>query len=162
MNCHKDGSAYSPTDFAVKINLDLYNPIEVNKKQYYALDGDKVVLKPKTLAGSIFHEFVHGLHHVSKTPKNNKVCIPNTLPEYIWQNDEELRTITGYINESFYDPICDHVFDYSLYGESFQPRYGHLGYDNLKSLHDAEQRQKLLLYAPESQKIMDNWKRYMK
>jgi hypothetical protein len=59
--------------------------------------------------------------------------------EKIWSDDEELKTITGYMCGQPYDPICDHVFDYSLHGAQFCPRYGHVGW------HDGDDRKPPIL-----------------
>jgi hypothetical protein len=74
----------------------------------------------------------------------------------IWYDDEELRTITGYMYNRPYDPICDHVFDYSLNAGGFCPRYGHVGwYDG----HD-QNPPVLLDNLIEQKRYLNGWERY--
>jgi hypothetical protein len=126
VNYNEDGSRFSNRDFAVKVNLSFYNyeGVGIPSRQYYCLNQDGTVsTKLKSLVGSIFHEFCHALHYVSGATADD------TEDGSIWNNKEELRTITGHMFEKPYDPICDHVFDYSLNGEQFCPRYGHIGWE---------------------------------
>jgi hypothetical protein len=163
----RKGSEYSHQQFAVKINFDFYDDNNIGKqeRQYYCLnDCDEIETKLKSIAGSVFHEFCHGLHHVSGnhiSHKRNILCIEKTLFADVWGADEELRTITCF-NQ---DPICDHCFDFCqsiLKREVFRPRYGHdMGYRDGYSIKDTENRKKLLQNLPVSQNYMDGWKKYM-
>jgi hypothetical protein len=156
----KIGSYYQNN--IVYINLSFYevSGIGIPSRQYYYIDEKhQVKTKLKSLAGSIFHEFCHGLHHVSETHKEYSVyvlCISEAL-KYVWGEDEELRTITCFNN----DPICDHCFDFCqsiLKKQSFRPRYSHGG---RRGKDDSEKRNNLLLHLPHSQKYMDGWKEYV-
>jgi hypothetical protein len=158
-----DGSKYSPSsrDFAVKINPIFYeeNGVGISSRQYYCVNTNKIEPKLKSLAGSMFHEFCHSLHDVSRTTKRNAICLAGTMYKYIWGNDEELRTIACFNH----DPICDHCFDFvqsNMKGEAFRPRYAHnIGY--MDPLKDVENRRELLRYLHLSQKYMDGWKEYV-
>jgi hypothetical protein len=134
VNYDEGGSLFSPKDYAVKINLSLYDSegVGIPSRQYYYIKEDGALgTKLKSLSGSIFHELVHGLHYVSEGQYANTVlCQDGSAMKEIWSKDEELRTITGYMYSKPYDPICDHIFDYSLHGAQFCPRYGHLGWQN--------------------------------
>jgi hypothetical protein len=159
-NDPKEGSRYK--DNAVYINLSFYevSGVGVPSRQYYYIDEKhQISTKLKSLAGSIFHEFCHGLHHVSKTRKKSGIyllCVSEAL-QYVWGKDEELRTITCVDG----DPICDHCFDFYqsiLEKQPFRPRYSHGGW---RGDDDSEKRSDLLLRLPQSQKYMDGWREYM-
>ncbi|MDR1333298.1 MAG: hypothetical protein LBJ69_02750 [Holosporales bacterium] len=150
VNYDEDGSLFSPKDYAVKINLSLYDPggVGIPSRQYYYIKEDGTLgTKLKSLNGSIFHEFCHGLHDVSRTTADK------TRDGTIWFNKEELRTITCFNH----DPICDHVFDLCqsiTNGTPFHPRYSHNGWPSRKECD-------LLKGITESQKFMDGWREYM-
>jgi hypothetical protein len=134
MEAHKtiieqNGSSYANYD--VWINAALYNSagLGIEERQYYHVDIDgNIVPKRKTLAGSLFHEFTHCLHHVEDEDRYIAYSDIKSLPDgNLWSTKEELRTITGYDKE-MYDPIYDHVFDYYqsiMKKELFYPRYSH-------------------------------------
>jgi hypothetical protein len=132
VNYPSNGSRYHEVSKAVFVNLLLYelDGSGVPERQYYSVDpGGRITLKQKSLEKSIFHELAHGLHYISDGRyANTALCQNGSAMETIWSDDEELRTITGYALGSQYDPICDHVFDYSLHGGPFCPRYGHIGW----------------------------------
>jgi hypothetical protein len=145
------------------VNLSFYDAfgIGISNRQYCYIDEKhQIDTKLKSLAGSIFHEFCHGLHHVSVThiPEEENVwCLDGTPLGYVWNKDEELRTITCFNN----DPICDHCFDFYqsiLKKCTFYPRYSHGG---RHEKDDSEKRNNLLLHLPQSQKYMDGWKEYV-
>jgi hypothetical protein len=134
VNYSGNGSCYHELSEAVFVNLSLYQSdgSGILRRQYYSVDpkGD-VVHKRKSLEQSIFHELVHGLHYIGDGKYANTVlCQYGSVMEDIWSKDEELRTITGCMSVHPYDPICDHIFDYSLHGNPFCPRYGHIGWQN--------------------------------
>jgi hypothetical protein len=134
VNYSGNGSCYDETGKAVFVNLSLYQSdgSGISRRQYYSVDpGRKIALKQKSLEQSIFHELAHGLHYVSDGQYADTVlCQDGSVMEEIWSDDEELRTIVGYMCGQPYDPICDHIFDYSLRGSQFCPRYGHIGWQN--------------------------------
>ncbi|MDR1234396.1 MAG: hypothetical protein LBJ92_04635 [Holosporales bacterium] len=106
------GSSYSSTNYAVKINPNVYDSdgIGIPDRQYYCIDEKgNITLKLKSLSGSIFHEFTHCLHHIDGTMTKNKT-------RDMWDSEEERRTISGYMEPGIYDPICDNCFDlYKFY-----------------------------------------------
>jgi hypothetical protein len=123
-----EGSKYCHKRFAVKINFDFYDDsgIGVPERQYYCLSArNEIERKLKSMVGSMFHEFCHCLHHISKTTKEfNTLCLEDSFLKKIWLDDEELRTVTCFDH----DPICDHCFDCCrsiLKGNPFRPRYAH-------------------------------------
>jgi hypothetical protein len=134
VNYPGNGSRYHGSMEAVFVNLSLYQPdgSGILERQYYSVDPDgKIVLKRKSLSGSIFHELVHGLHYINDGKYADTVlCQDGSVMKDIWSDDEELRTITGHMCNQPYDPVCDHVFDYSLSEDRFCPRYGHVGWRN--------------------------------
>jgi hypothetical protein len=135
----QDGSSYD--NYVVEINPNVYdaNGIGIPERQYYCVDErGQIVLKLKSVAGSIFHEFTHCLHHVSDLERyticSNKASLPKKNP---WGTKEERRTISGYVETDaytpmdVYDPICDNCFNFcDAMGSSTQylPRAGHEGY----------------------------------
>jgi hypothetical protein len=157
VNYDEDGSGFSRDDYAVKINLSLYETNgngKSSRQYYYVKDGGSLGTKLKSLSRSIFHEFCHGLHHASGTmASSNTICVNGSNMKDVWEADEELRTITCFSR----DPICDHMFDLCQSRqkeEPFLPRYSH---KNWPSTKEAE----LLKCIPESQKFMDGWREYM-
>jgi hypothetical protein len=157
VNYDEDGSGFSPTDHAVKINLSLYDSegVGIPSRQYYYVKEDGALgTKLKSFEQSMFHEFYHGLHYVSRTKiTKNVICVKGSNMEDAWGTDEELRTITCFNH----DPICDHVFDLcqSITNNTpFQPRYSHHGWPSPEE--DA-----LLKSISKSQKFMDSWREYM-
>jgi hypothetical protein len=127
-----NGSGYDK--FVVYVNLSFYeeNGEGVPLRHYFYIDDkNEIKMKLKSLAGSIFHEFCHGLHDVSETEKaENIICRDETDFGQTWDHDEELRTITCFEH----DPICDHCFDFCqsiLKNEPFQPRYSHKGHNEV-------------------------------
>jgi hypothetical protein len=155
------GSCYE--DNIVYINLSFYeiSGVGIPDRQYYYVDEENgIKMKPKSLAGSIFHEFCHGLHDISDTymkKENDTICLDETILGSIWTADEELCTVTCFNN----DPICDHCFDFCqsiLKKYTFYPRYTHGGWNGGD---DSAIRSYLLRYLPLSQKYMDGWREYM-
>jgi hypothetical protein len=135
-----EGSRYSHTTYTVKVNLSRYNDDGTGtpERQYYCVDDNSnITTKHKSLAGSLFHEFTHCLHHIEDRKMYDlyRHSKPYTIPgdeENPWTNREERRTISGYIDDEILDPICDHMFDYFQSiskGVSFSQRYSHLGRD---------------------------------
>jgi hypothetical protein len=129
VNYDGSGSRFSSEDFAVKVNLSLYDSdgIGIPSRQYYYINQDGTIgNKLKSLTGSIFHEFCHALHEVSNTKiKNCTVCAKGSNMKIVWDHDEELRNITCFN----YDPICDHIFGFNqsiIKGLTFLPRYQRL------------------------------------
>ncbi|GHU20094.1 hypothetical protein FACS189472_10860 [Alphaproteobacteria bacterium] len=155
-----DGSSYKNN--VVSVNLAFYEEsgIGISSRKYFYIDeAGNIKTKLKSLAGSIFHEFCHALHHISRTGKtSNVLCLNKTLAK-AWGKDEELRTITCLDN----DPICDHCFDFCqsiLENEPFYPRYSHGGYvgnneptkSHLEDLYNG---------ISVSKNFMDGWREYV-
>jgi hypothetical protein len=121
-----DGSFYRSSESLVSVNFSYYDDkgIGIPDRDYYGVSNDNTIqIKGKTLVGSLFHELTHALHDV----EGSKNC--TKLDDY-WGNTEERRTISGHINETTFDPICDNCFDLykSLKNHSpFCPRIGHCG-----------------------------------
>jgi hypothetical protein len=159
------GSRYSHTTHTVKINLNMYHDdgSGIQGRQYYGIDENgNIIHKPKSLAGSLFHEFTHCLHHVSNSKKYmldiDKKSLPKGILRNTWTNKEERRTISGYIDSEIYDPICDHMFDYHqsiMKKEPFCPRYSHLGYDSHRQKKDKNNREKLQKCLQFDKKLMN-------
>jgi hypothetical protein len=156
-----DGSYYEK--YTVYINLFLYkeNGEGVPSRYYFYIDEKgRIKMKLKSLAGSVFHEFCHGLHDVSKTEKrSNILCLDGTPLKHAWGYDEELRTITCFDH----DPICDHCFDFCqsiLKKEKFLPRYSHGGHSGIGE-PNTKKMEKYANCIPASQKFMDGWKEYV-
>jgi hypothetical protein len=168
---HHDGDGSKYEESVVYVNLSFYkeNGGGIPSRYYFYIDEKgEIKLKLKSLAGSIFHEFCHGLHDVSGThisSKRNVLCVKDTPFKTTWSKDEELRTICCMEDAKHYlqDPICDHCFDFCqsiLKKEKFSPRYSHGGYngigepakEELKDLYDC---------IPVSQKYMDGWRKYI-
>jgi hypothetical protein len=133
------GSSYK--NYEVKINPNVYdsNGIGIPERQYYCVDDkSQIVLKLKSVAGSLFHEFTHCLHHVEDPEKYVVYYDEESLPEKDpWGTKEERRTISGYTKKDeytptdMYDPICDNCFsfcDASGSSTPYLPRAGHEGY----------------------------------
>ncbi|MDR2664087.1 MAG: hypothetical protein LBB14_00965, partial [Puniceicoccales bacterium] len=141
----------------------------VSARQYYYVDKDgEIVPKPKTLAGTIFHEFCHALHDIERTgeiSEGNRLAGTNAILAYTWGNDEELRTIAGCTLGPKYDPLCDHCYDLCICldrGLTFYPRYSHEGHDSASGdREEAGKRRKLQAHFSESQKIMGGWRDYV-
>ena len=162
---------YSIREFAVKINLRMFdvNGEGVRERQYYYVDkGGMVVPKPKTLAGTMFHEFCHALHDLeraSEIAEGNRLAKTNEILYWTWGSDEELRTIAGCTLGPKYDPVCDHCYELCVCvdrGRTFFPRYGHDGYDASNSeLEESQKRQKMLAHLSESRIIMNGWRDYV-
>jgi hypothetical protein len=112
----------------VSVNLCYYDAkgIGIPGRGYYGVNSDNIIqIKGKTLVGSLFHEFTHALHDI----EGSMNCTDLGKP---WKNTEERRTISGYVNETTFDPICDNCFDLymSLKNHSlFLPRIGHCGFE---------------------------------
>jgi hypothetical protein len=80
LQCTEDGSRYSPQsrDFAVKINSDFYelDGTGISDRRYYGITKNgKIRTKLKSMAGSMFHEFCHALHHISGTEKSHNETV---------------------------------------------------------------------------------------
>jgi hypothetical protein len=171
VNYRSSRNEYDPADFSVAIDRSLFEETGdgVTARQYYYIDENGVVtLKPKTLVGTLFHEFCHALHDVERIgemTERNQLYGTNTILAWTWGEDEELRTITGYTLGVNYDPVCDHCFDLChclLHRRNFYPRYSHDGYDASSAVHEEEgKRRKLLAHFSESRKIMEGWKDYV-
>jgi hypothetical protein len=119
------GSSYSYSTHTVKINLNVYSSsgIGISERQYYCMDSKRnIVPKLKSLSASVFHEFVHCLHHLEDGIRYDAYRDKNSLPAgNPWTTKEELRTISGYIEKddyasvNIYDPIFDNCFDFYNY-----------------------------------------------
>ncbi|MDR1435847.1 MAG: hypothetical protein LBI39_01400 [Puniceicoccales bacterium] len=162
---------YELKEFAVKINLNMFDEdgIGVNERQYYYADknGD-IVPKRKTLDGTIFHEFCHALHDISRSGEiadGNQLSGTNEILACSWGNDEELRTIAGCTLGQRYDPICDHCYELCICmdrNQTFFPRYSHEGYDAAAGESDeAAKRKRMRAHFFESQVIMGGWRSYV-
>lgn len=102
------------------------------------MDGNSVILgcKQKTLYGSIFHEFLHGLHEIEgrRRSQDDTLLLLYTDPIYRrkWSNDEELLNITGVfygVGTWMVDPISIRRFDMSqttLSAIERMPRHLHI------------------------------------
>ncbi|MDR1236081.1 MAG: hypothetical protein LBJ96_03665, partial [Holosporaceae bacterium] len=153
----EDGSKYKK--FIVYVNLSFYeeNGTGVSLRKYFYLDEKgEIKTKLKSLAGSVFHEFCHGLHDISGTDVHGikRICTMHKIDD-AWRDDEELRTITCFNHDS----ICDHCFDFCqsfLKNEPFLPRYSHGGCRGT-----AKPKEKYTNCISASQKFMDGWKEYM-
>lgn len=127
----------------VIINFSLYKHDGYSQTggHYYIssiLDGNSVILgcKQKTLHGSIFHEFLHGLHEIEgrRKSRDDALLLLYTDPIYgrKWSNDEELLNITGVFfdeNTWMVDPISIRRFDMSqttLSAIERMPRHLHI------------------------------------
>jgi hypothetical protein len=152
-----NGSRYE--EYRVYINLSLYeeNGTGISSRKYLYIDEKgEIKTKLKSLTGSIFHEFCHGLHDVSGTDVFGieTICTMHKILG-AWSNDEELRTITCFNH----DPLCDHCFDLCQSiskNEKFLPRYSHGGCRGTAKLDE-----KYTNCISASQKFMDSWKEYM-
>jgi hypothetical protein len=160
----KYGSYYSKN--TVYINLNRYEADGSGKthRQYYgATEEGKIFPKLKSMAGSIFHEFCHALHHISRTNMERRIyeiCISVELRK-VWGEDEEFRTI----NCHKHDPICDHCFDLCqsiLKKETSLPRCSHnIGYRSGNAAKDTENREKLRQHFIEYKDLMEGWREYI-
>jgi hypothetical protein len=156
----KEGSYYEES--VVYVNLSFYkeNGEGIPSRYYfYITDTGEIKLKLKSLVGSIFHEFCHGLHDISGTylSEIKTICTTHKIQD-AWGDAEELRTITCFDH----DPICDHCFDLCqsiLKNELFCPRYTHSGYRGEKE-PSARHLRKYYNCIPASQKYMDGYKEY--
>jgi hypothetical protein len=144
------GSSYDGRN--VKINLNVYDSsgIGIPERQYYCADAKgQIVLKLKSVVGSLFHEFTHCLHHIEEPEKyvmySNITSLPKNNP---WGTKEERRTISGYIEKDTYtpadvsDPICDNCFsfcDAMASNTPYIPRVGHEGYVKGESMTPSEE-----------------------
>jgi hypothetical protein len=133
------GSSY--LNYCVRVNLNMYDKdgVGITDRQYYCVDE---TLKLTSLASSIFHEFVHCLHHIEDAIRYDRDC-HSPVPKP-WDNKEELRTISGYIDPDIYDPICDncfHLYDSVVSGRPYLPRIGHCGYKSDRPRKDVELQQ---------------------
>jgi hypothetical protein len=135
----QDGSSYGA--YEVWINLNIYDNsgVGISQRQYYCVDAKgQIVLKLKSMAGSLFHEFTHCLHHVEDTEKYAIYSKRESLlKDNPWRTKEERRTISGYTEKDeytltdVYDPICDNCFSFcDAMGSNtpYLPRAGHEGY----------------------------------
>jgi hypothetical protein len=165
-----DGSRYSPQsrDFAVKINSNFYelDGTGISSRRYYGITKNgKVRTKLKSMAGSMFHEFCHALHHISGPKIDHEVyCVSAELQE-VWGKDEELRTICCLnLNGLCHDPICDHCFDLVqsiAKGKRFLPRCSHnIGYRSGRAVEDAENREKLLQHFLKYKILLEGYLEY--
>jgi hypothetical protein len=87
-----------------------------------------------------------------------------------WTNEEERRTVAGYIAPGVLDPICDncfHLYDSVVHGRPYTPRIGHCDYRSSDADSDADQdkinRTELSAYllTPEAKEIIENFPKYM-
>jgi hypothetical protein len=118
-------------------------------REYYVIDlsapkGNQVTTRAKSLAGSIFHELTHALHHLSGTTcKDGKDRLKSG--DNIWQKKEERYTISGFREGYEYDIICDYGFEKynsimppnSALGRDgkFRPRLGHIKCKGISGTH---------------------------
>jgi hypothetical protein len=115
----QDGSSYDHNHYTVKINTNVYDSSGkgIPERQYYFVD-EKGDITPgrKSIVASMFHEFTHCLHYVEDAKEYKRASKINSLDNgEMWGNDEECRTISGYVaanlnTEAKYDPICDNCF----------------------------------------------------
>ncbi|MDR0428445.1 MAG: hypothetical protein LBG86_00195 [Puniceicoccales bacterium] len=170
-NYEGKSSVYSRKDFAIMSNRSMFDDDGngLSSRQYYYVNEKmELNVKSKNISMALFHEFCHALHDMEKISEITEIGElhrSNEILGAIWDNAEELRTITGCIYGTNYDPICDHCFDLcdSIRKEKpFNPRYSHRGYDSETSSRDEErERRRLIAYYSESQKIMNGWKKYV-
>jgi hypothetical protein len=82
---------------------------------------------------------------------SNRYSLPTDDP---WENKEERRTISGYIEADtyvpgdVYDPICDNcynLFEAIIKPAQYHPRFGHGGYRSARSLQKEKQKRAELL-----------------
>jgi hypothetical protein len=159
----QQGSSYH--NYEVRINLNMYNDngTGIPGRHYYGVDSNgNIVHKPKSLARSIFHEFTHCLHHIEDAVRydahSNEKSLPKGILRNTWTNKEERRTISGYMDDETYDPICDHMFDYHqsiMKKEPFCPRYSHWGYDANECGDDENTKTELQQYLKLDKKLMN-------
>jgi hypothetical protein len=165
------GSRFSFGEWAVKINSDFYelDGTGISNRRYYGISQNgKIRTKLKSMAGSMFHEFCHGLHHISGTKKKEKIiCLDKTDLGNAWRDDEELRTICCVRDAvcGLMDPICDHCFDLMqsiMKGKRFLPRCSHnIGYRSGRAVEDAENREKLLQHFLKYKILLEGWREYV-
>jgi glutaredoxin-related protein len=166
------GSRFSFEEWAVKINSDFYelDGTGISNRRYYGISQNgKVRTKLKSMAGSMFHEFCHALHHISGTKMDHDVynlCVSAELKE-VWKRDEELRTICC-VRDAVYglmDPICDHCFDLVqsiLKNKPFLPRCSHnIGYRSGRAVEDTENREKLLQHFLKYKILLEGYLEYV-
>jgi hypothetical protein len=126
------GSSYGNSE--VRINLNLYDHagVGIPERQYYGIDTNKtLVLKPKSVANSLFHEFTHCLHKVENSILYEYYRKHSQKKDQIWSDYEEQRTIAGYFPTGIYDPICENCFnlyDTIVSKTAYIPRIGHWAY----------------------------------
>jgi glutaredoxin-related protein len=165
------GSRYLHEEWTVKINSDFYelDGTGISDRQYYGIvEGREVEHKLKSMASSMFHEFCHALHHISKTNMKRKVYNILTSKELrkVWGQDEELRTICCVedAKHCLLDPICDHCFDLAqsiLKGEPFLPRCSHnIGYRTERAVEDTGNRRKLLQHFLKYKTLLEGYLEY--
>jgi hypothetical protein len=97
--------------------------VGVQERQYYCIDKarNSIIHKLKSVPHSMFHEFIHCLHHIEDGCSYGRDRIPTKPEDELWTSKEECRTIAGYINRSTYDPICDNCFHlYEVVAEPLQ------------------------------------------
>jgi hypothetical protein len=169
------GSSYD--DYEVWINPNVYDGdgVGIPERQYYCLnEKDNIAIKRKSMAGSMFHEFTHCLHHIEDAEKYIAYSDLNSLPKYDgkdnpWSDKEELRTITGY-NDNVYDTICDNCFEIYEAVSSKKPdslqvtynlRVGHIGYRSDLPDKDKENIEELQKYITFNKKVVEHWKGYL-
>jgi hypothetical protein len=159
------GSRFSSKEWAVKINSDFYelDGTGISDRQYYGVTKKgEVEQKLKSMSGSMFHEFCHALHYISRTNMKygvHKICNSKELQE-VWGEDEEFRTINCFEH----DPICDHCFDLVqsiLNSKLFLSRCSHnIGYRSEKAGKDAENKEKLHQHFLKHKILLEGWREY--
>jgi hypothetical protein len=88
---HHDGDGSYYEKYVVYVNLSFYkeNGTGIPSRYYFYIDEKgEIKLKLKSVAGSIFHEFCHGLHDVSGThisSKRNVLCARYTFQSSVEQ-----------------------------------------------------------------------------
>jgi hypothetical protein len=161
----QEGSSYYNYDVQVNLNVYNRNGVGIPDRQYYCVhESGNVALKLKSLSASIFHEFTHCLHEVENWRRYGRDCLSSTSD--LWTDEEERRTIAGYINPGVFDPICDncfHLYDSIVNKKAYFPRIGHWDYRSNDFDKDEKNRTKLSSYllTLESKEIIENWNKYV-
>jgi hypothetical protein len=109
----QEGSSYD--DYDVWINLNVYDSsgVGIPERRYYYVDERKNITKGlKSLSGSLFHEFVHCLHDVENRIQYVTYYHSQLSGNNYWDDKEERRTISGYIEADEYEPT--NIFDQSV------------------------------------------------
>jgi hypothetical protein len=156
-----DSSFYSYGEQVISVKLCYYDKdgIGVPDRIYFGVDEKgTIVEKGKSLCRAIFHESVHALHE-------SEDSVDKTKLENFWHDQEERRTIAGYIDGTVFDPICENCFD--MYDSlvkhiEFLPRIGHVGLIKSAGLDLEKGKLKLRAFYKEQNFELDWCKIYMR